>query len=177
MTPTPQRKSIAEEAQKLETPGLIRQVETHLIFGPLSRHFPLAYLLVALVVGAMIIPFFRLHQPIGKYIGDVAGKLILLFIPILMLRMTLRQQAIICFVAVKVTLGVFALAMLTIGVPASLQRHESDVLPNLFIGLIWLPSVEFIPRVTPHQKYVTVARLLLTIPCVYFGIRGGWHWG
>jgi hypothetical protein len=177
MTPATKRKSIAEGAQKLETPGLIRQVETHLIFGPLSRHFPLAYIALALAAGALIIAFFSLHQPIGQYVGTIADKLIFLFVPILMLRMTLRQQAIIGFLAVKITQGIASFMMITIGSAVSFQRHQSDAWPNLFLGLIWLPSIEFLPRVTPHQKYVTIARLVLSIPFIFLGVRSGyWHW-
>lgn len=173
-----ERKSIADGFRKLETPGLIRQVETHLVFGPLSRHFPLGYIALAFVVAGLVAAFFAQHQPVGQYIGSIADKLVFLIVPFLMLRATLRQQAIIGFLAVKITLGIAAFMMLSIGVPVSLQRHQSDALPLLFLGLIWLPSVEFLPSVTPHQKYVTLARLLLTIPCVYFGVRSGyWHWG
>jgi hypothetical protein len=171
-------KSIADGFKKLETPGLIRQVETHLVSEPLSRHFPLAYIALAFAVIGLVVAFFSLHQPLGQYIGAIADKLIFLVIPFLMLRMTLRQQAILGFLSVKVTLGIAAFMMLTIGVPVSLQRHQSDALPNLFLGLIWIPSIEFLPSVTPHQKYVTIARLLLSIPCVYFEVRSGyWHWG
>ena len=174
-----ERKSIAERAKKLETPGLIRQVETHLVFGPLSRHFPLAYIVLALAAAGLGVSFLsRRDQSVGQYIGSIADRLIFFVGPILMLRMTLRQQAIFGFLVVKITLGFVGFAMLTVGFPVSLQRQQSDALPNLFLGLIWLPSVEFLPSVTPHQKYVTIARLLLTIPCIYFGVRSGhWHWG
>ena len=87
------------------------------------------------------------------------------------------QQAVIGWFAVKFTLGVVALMTMTIGTWSSLQRGRSDALPNFLLGLIWLPSVEFIPKITPHQKYVTIGRLLLTIPVVYMGIQSGfWHW-
>jgi hypothetical protein len=171
-----EKKSIADGFKKLETPGLIRQVETHLVFGPLSRHFPLGYIALAFAVVGLVAAFLSQRHSLGQYIGSIADRLIFLFVPFLMLRATPRQQAVIGFLAVKIGLGLSAFMMLTIGVPVSLQRHQSDALPNLFLGLIWLPSVEFLPAVTPHQKYVTLARLALTIPCVYFGVRSGyWH--
>lgn len=138
-----ERKTIADGFKVFETPGMIRQVETHLVFGPLSRHSRPTYTaLPSLVPGA-----------------------------------TPRQQAIVCFLTVKITLGIAAFGALTVGVPSSLLRHQSDALPILFLGLIWAPSIEFLPSVTPHQRYLTLARLLLTIPCVYFGVHSGyWHW-
>ena len=90
-----------------------------------------------------------------------------------MLRATLRQQAIIGFLAVKIALGMAAFIMLTVGVPVELQHHQSDALPNLFLGLIWLPSVEFLPTVTPHQKYVTLARLVLPFRVSISGSAAG----
>ena len=118
---------------------MIRQVETHLIFGPLSRHFPLGYIAIAFGVIGLVGAFFSLHQALGQYIGTIADKIIFLVVPILMLRMTLRQQAILGCLGAKITLGIVAFMMLTIGVPVSLQRHQFDAIPNLFLGLIWLP--------------------------------------
>jgi hypothetical protein len=157
---------------------LVRQVETHLIFGPLSRHFPLGYIALActaiFLAGALVTS----HQSRADFVIITAQVLMFsVFVVFFMLRMTLRQQAILGFIAVKLTQGIGAFMMITIGSAVSFQRHQSDAWPNLFLGLIWLPCVEFLPRVTPHQKYVTVARLLLSIPFIYLGVRSGyWHW-
>lgn len=170
-----ERKSIAESSKRLEFPAVVRQVETHLIFGLLSRYLPLAYIVIAFA--ALLIVAMSLHLPATQY-GSISDVVMFLILPVILLRMTRLQQAIAGFLAVKITQGTVAFAMLTIGVPVSLQHHQSDAVPNLFLGLIWLPPIEFLPSVTPLQKYVTIARLLLTIPCVYFGVRSGyWHWG
>jgi hypothetical protein len=42
-------------AAKLETPTAIRHVESHLIFGPLSLHFPLAHVAVVLIVASLTV--------------------------------------------------------------------------------------------------------------------------
>jgi hypothetical protein len=169
---------IAEGAKKLETPGLVRQVETHLIFGPLSRHLPLGYIALACTVIVLVAAFVTPHQSRVDFIMITAEMLMfLVFIVFFVLRMTLRQQAILGFIAVKLTQGIGAFMMITIGSAVSFQRHQSDAWPNLFLGLIWLPSIEFLPRVTPHQKYVTIARTLLSIPFIYLGVSSGyWHW-
>ena len=172
------RKSIAEGAKKLETPGLVRQVETHLIFGPLSRHFPLGYIALACTAIFLAVALVTPHQSRADFVMITAQVLMFsVFVVFLVLRMTLRQQAILGFIAVKLTQGIMAFMMITIGSAVSFQRHQPDAWPNLFLGLVWLPSIEFLPRVTPHQKYVTVARILLSIPFVYLGVRSGyWHW-
>jgi len=159
-----------------ETPWIIRQVETHLVFGPLSRYFPVGYALLAASLGGIVIGFFAVHKPIGQYIGSMADKLLFLVVSLMLLRITCRQQAILAWAATKFALGITAFMLLTAGSLMSFVRHQSDAWPNFFLGLIWIPGPEFIASITPHQKYVTIARIFLSIPCIIFGIRSGfWH--
>jgi hypothetical protein len=65
----------------------------------------------------------------------------------------------------------------TVGAGMSFQHHYADAWSNLILGLIWIPGLEFIAQVTPYQRYVTLARIALSIPCIYFGVKSGnWHW-
>ena len=169
--------TIKVNGAKFETPLMVRQVESHLIFGPLSRHVPLAYLALGFAVLSLIAGFFATGKPMGQYVGSILDKLIFLAVPLLLLRITYRQQAIVGWIAVKLTMGIVAFMFATIGAGVSFQRGQADAWPNLFLGLIWIPGVEFIPRVTPHQRYVTLARIALSVPCIYYGIKSGnWHW-
>ena len=162
---------------KVESPFTIQQVETHLIFGPLARHFSTAYLILLGAAVSLIVGLLSTKEPIGQYIGNVADKLIFLFAPLLLLNMTLRQQAIVGWIAVKGALGIAAFMMILAGALPGFQRGDVDAWSLFFLGLIWIPWIEFIPAVTPHQKYVTLARIVLSAPCIYFGIKNGnWHW-
>jgi hypothetical protein len=173
----PKKNKFKVNGAKFETPFMIRQVETHLVFGPLSRHFPVAYVIFAGAVLSLVAGFLAVHESVGQYIGSIIDKLIYLLFPLLLLKMTLRQQAIIGWMAVKFALGIAAFMMATVGAGASFQRGQADAWPNLVLGLVWIPGVEFIPRITPHQRYVTLARIVLSIPCIYFGVKSGnWHW-
>jgi len=168
---------IQASAAKLETPLAIRHVESHLVFGPLARHFPLAYVAFAIAFLSLLAGVFATGKPTGMYIGSIVDKPIFLLVPFLIFRMTYRQQAIIGWIAVKITLGMVAFMLVTIGAGVSFREGKADALPNLFLGLIWIPGIEFIPKVTPHQRYVTLARIVLSIPCIYFGVKSGnWHW-
>jgi hypothetical protein len=161
----------------LETPFTIRQVESHLIFGPMSRYVPFAWVALVGALLCVVAGFFATGLPVGKYIGSIYDKLIFLALPLLLFRMTYRQQAIVGWIAVKLAMGIAAIMLATIGAGISFQRGQADAWPNLFLGLIWIPGVEFIPKVTPHQRYVTLARIALSIPCIYFGVNSGsWHW-
>jgi hypothetical protein len=161
---------------KFERPFTIQQVESHLIFGPISRHFPLAYVALAAGVVNVITGFLATGRPLAEYVVTVAEKLIWLLLPVLLFKMTWRQQAIVGWMAVKFALGFGAFMMATVGAGVAFQRGQSDAWPLLCLGIIWIPLIEFLPRVAPHQKYVTIARLLLSTPFVILGVRSGyWH--
>jgi len=157
----------------LETPFLVRQVETHLIFGPVSRHISLAYPLLVIAIFSLLTGFFASHVS-TSYILD---NLIFLLVPIVLMCATRLQQAIIGWISTKFSFGMAAFLMASVGSIGSFSKGSSDAWSNLFLGLIWIPWLEFIQEVTRHQKFITIGRLLVSIPCVYFGIKSGqWHW-
>jgi hypothetical protein len=168
------------DGTKFETPFTIRHVETHLVFGLLARHFSVAYLAALLGVLKLAWDLFGTAAPVAQRVGEAINDLLLWvgLLPLLLSRMTRRQQAIIAWGATKFGLGFAAFIMMTVGTGTSYQHGQSrDALVFFCLGLIWLPSVEFIPRLTPHQKYISLARLVLSIPLVVIGIqRGNWHW-
>ena len=156
-----------------EKPWIRRQVETHLFFGLIARH--VSFVWVICVLGAIYLCVFV--PKFKDLFTDVSTIACYGFGIFLLRKLSKYQQAVIGWFVIKFTLGVVALMVMTVGTWSSLQRGQSDALPNFLLGVIWLPSVEFIPKITPHQKYVTIGRLLLTIPVVYVGIKSGfWHW-
>jgi hypothetical protein len=75
-------------------------------------------------------------------VGRIRDKLIFLFLPLLLLNMTRRQQAIIGWMAVKLPMGIAAFIMATVGSGVGFQRGYADAWPNPFLGLIWIPRIE-----------------------------------
>lgn len=162
---------------RFEKPFLVTQVETHLIFGPISRYVSFGYVAIFAGIVAVAAGFFAQHKPAIEYVGDTFDALLFLTVPILVLLWTRRQQAILGWIAAKAAVGVAAFMMATIGAGMSFMRGDADAWAFAFLGLIWIPGVEFIPKVTPNQRYVTITRIVLSIPCVYFGIKSGnWTW-
>jgi len=156
------------EGSKFETPFTIHHVESHLIFGPLSRHFPVAYLALLFGVLKLANDFFN-TAPIAQRVGGAIEDFFLWvgLLPLILSRMTRGQQAIIAWGVTKFTLGFIAFLMMTVGAGISYQHGQPrDAIVFFLLGLIWLPSLEFIPRLTPHQKYITLARLVLSVPLV-----------
>ena len=164
-------------ASQFETPFTIQHVESHLVFGPIARYVPLAYIIFGVAAVSLVGGFFATGEPAGHYVGSILDKLMFLILPVLLLSMTKRQQAILGWMGVKMAMGFAAFIMATVGSGISFQHGYRDAWANLFLGLIWIPGVEFIPKVTPRQRYVTLARIALSLPCIYFGAKSGnWHW-
>lgn len=143
------------------------------MFGPMSRHVSLGSLVL---IGGLLSPvqlyFYPLSQPLGKDILDLIGVVILplcaLFTWHYSRRLSLRQQAITGWLATKSVLGLVCFLMLTAAVPMFFFKRDPNAWPVLFIALLWIPGMEFVPKVTPHQRYLTLARIVLFMPCVYF---------
>ena len=169
--------SIKIDGSYLETPFTVRQVDTHLVFGPISRHIPCAYLVIFGIVASFFIGSFHSGQSLGRFILGILGRLFFLPVPLLLLQMTRRQQAIAGWLAVKISLGIGAILMAAVGSTLSFEHGYADAWSNLALGLLWIPSVEFIARITPYQRYVTIGRIILSIPCIYWGTKSGnWCW-
>lgn len=132
------------------SPLVIRQIETHLIYGPVyhntdSREW-----------SYKILSFFIFGRNLSRYEP--------------------RERVLISFIILKVVLGFVAAALIFCS-PFLYIMGAPDALADGLLGLIWLPGIEFIPKVTPKQKYVTLLRFILTIPCIYMGINSGnWGW-
>ena len=128
---------------------IIQHIETHLFFGPMYRRT-------------------RLGDIFFTILGTFFGKRLSLY--------TDDEQLFFVFLVTKIFLGGLAILFVFVS-PFLFLMKAPDATADLLLGLIWLPGLEFIPRVTPKQKYITVCRLLLTIPAVYMGINSGnWSW-
>ncbi len=84
----------------------------------------------------------------------------------LLTRATLRQQAAFLWMICKGCLGVISLITLPMLLGLWLRDNRTDLRPVVFLFLIWFPAPEFIPRITPYQRFLTLARFALSIPFV-----------
>ena len=109
--------AVRTTAAKLETPFTIQQTETHLVFGPLSRHLPFGYVILASGIIDLVWSLFHPSTALGPRIGDSIGILIfqIVLLPLVLLRMTRLQQAIVGWGAVKFGFGFGAFMMMTLG--------------------------------------------------------------
>lgn len=171
------RPAIRFNFKRLEHPWLVRQTATHLIFGFFARRVPLVY--AALVGGVALVAcsFFVYAQARHDYVDAILPLFGVGFALYAMGQASRLQQAIVGWVVTKFTLLIVTILFLAVFVPMNFRTRAPDRWPDLALALIWIPSIEFLPAVTPRQRHLTLARFLLTIPCVYFGITSGnWHW-
>jgi len=163
--------------KRIENPWLVRQTESHLVFGIFAKHVPLLY--VALALGSIFIAwsFLVVAVPRGDYFDSASLAFSVGFALYMLARLSKLQQAIIGWLSTKIMLLIVSILFLAVLTPMNFYSGAPDMWPDLALALIWIPSMEFIPAITAHQRYVTISRILLTIPCIYFGVKSGnWHW-
>jgi hypothetical protein len=150
----------------LETPWLKKHVETHLLFGFFARSFPFA-LIYLLICG------------IAFFVGNMFGCFDFLFsiiVGFFLLRLPKYHQAAIGWGVIKVTSFFVCFIMLTVGGLVGFFRGNPDAIHLTLLGLVWFPGPEFISTITEKQKYLTIGRILITIPIAILGYQtGNWH--
>ena len=75
------------------------------------------------------------------------------------------------WIATKLILAVVCINVIPLCLGLWLANQNLAARPFFFLGLLWLPGLEFIPRLTPQQRYLTLARLFLSVPCVLDIVR------
>ncbi len=154
---------------------LQRHMATHLIFGPLSRGgvprwiFPL---LVLLAPAAW--PLLSGQGPF-KLLGALLSALVFVLVGAKAVKNWTQEQLLLLFAAMKVTLGLSALLMAFLAGPVHLLTGQPDAWPVWGLGLVWLPGLEYVQRLTVHQKYITLSRIGFSLPLIWWGASaGGW---
>lgn len=164
-------------AEQFETPWVLRQVETHLFFGFAARHFRFGW--VALAASATWLLWAALFGggELPVYIGRLLGKALFVAVSVVIIVLfTRRQQAILGWFAMTITQGMAALGCVAVGAPASFAKNNGDTVPFVLLGLVWFPGLEFIKRMTPKQKYITMVRIVCSIPLgCWLYANGNWQ--
>lgn len=144
-----------------DTPWTSYQTETHLVFGPLSRHLPFAYVM-AVAVGLLL-----LDAIINKS-TELLPCIALVYPVNFLFRLPLRRQAIVGWIFTKCFFGLVSAVFVLVIAPMRFSEHGRDAWLLLCLGLIWLPHLEFIRVITPYQRFLTAARVAATVLCLTF---------
>jgi hypothetical protein len=161
----------------LEAPWLKTQIETHLFFGFCSRQFPFALFIAGTCFLYFIYEVFAAHGPFAARLLGQAQYLFFILVGLYLLKLPKYHQAAIGWWVTKISLFFVCLAMVIAGGLVGLIKGNPDYLHEILIGFLWLPSIEFIPRLTEKQKFITIGRVLLSIPLlILWQQTGTWHW-
>jgi hypothetical protein len=159
-----------------ETPWLRYHVEGHLFFGPLAKNFPFGWILFAIFtvyyIGAIV------TTEKSLLLIFVANLDILFFILVSMYLLILPKyvQAAIGWCVTKFVGGLIAFIFLIAGGLVGFIRGQPDAIYITLIAIVCFPSIEFIPKLTKQQKYITLSRLFISIPIVFLWYSTGtWH--
>jgi hypothetical protein len=157
-----------------EGPWLRRQVQSHLIFGPLSQHVAFGWIMLFVCTAVLVKSLWGAFSLIN--LAQSINILFFVGISLFLLRLPKYHQAAIGWCAIKITLGILSFCMLLAGGLIGFFRGQPDAIHLTLLALIWFPGPEFIPKFIDRQKYITISRIFLTIPVAYFGYQtGNWY--
>jgi len=154
-----------------------KQVDTHLLFGSSQVFFWTVVVVYLALLSCVELLAFTKNNPDWVISGDLFSYLKggPIGLGIILSLMAIKPSS-YGWLLIKTLLLIVCFFLLAVGTPISFSKGQADGWVFLALGLIWLPSMEFIPPITPYQRYLTILRLILSLPAIYFGIRSGcWH--
>lgn len=154
--------SVHDEADK-EKDWLYSQIEGHIFFGPACNYFSSGWVTVLLLLVHIAIAY--------RAMGDLQAFLecgALLVLAGLSYRMSRKHQALIGWCLVKALAGVGSLAAFAVGGLICYFSELQASLHMILLAIIWIPGLEFMPKLSDRQKLISVARLAATSLVIYF---------
>lgn len=148
--------------KSLDNAWFRKQVETHLIFGPISKYIKLSWLLITLIIGYFFFALIRTNNSFLHFsFSYFKTWWIALFILFTFSPIPKYRQAVLGWFICKGACLIIVLFFVLAGILGSREDSQSALLFLIILLVIWLPF-EFIPKITLHQKYITLARIILT---------------
>lgn len=157
----------------LEAPWLKKQIETHLVFGLCSRKVPLGLLFIAICVMYIFYDVLTSKESFVKQLWNDSEYLIFIIGGIYMLKMPKYHQAALGWWTTKGSLVLICMAGIVNYGLVGFFKGSPDAMHVTLMAIIWFPSLEFIPSLTEKQKYLTIARIVLSIPLLILWHRTG----
>lgn len=158
----------------LDGQWLRSQVDSHLIFGPLSKRFDFGWMVVLFFAVNLFASLPLSLSAAG--LPTVLEKGFFLAASLIFYKISRYRQAAIGWCLTKGVLAVLCFIMLLAGGVIGLFQQKPDAIHAILLSCLWFPGPEFIRRVRQNQKVLTVARLTITPLILYFWYRTGtWH--
>ena len=160
----------------LDTPWLRKNIEGHLIFGPFVNRFPFGWVFLSLFLLYFIWGFAATDRALFLRFVSNLDKLFFIIIAVYFLKQPKYVQAAIGWCIVKFAGGLIAFVCLIAGGIVGFFREQPDAIHITLLAIIWLPGIEFIPKFSEIQKFITIGRILASIPIFFLWYQTGtWH--
>jgi len=169
---------VERDEYAVKYPWLTAQVEGHLVFGPLSRYpwmtdvILLAIILIAFG-GRLLTSDLSSAALIGKVVDLAVFILFLVLLYHARIRFSGIQKASLLWISMKLSFAMFALIFALSGLVKVILSEYKYSWTNIVMGILWMPGPEFLPFLSKDQKFITFCRVILSIPLIYFGFKGG----
>ncbi len=162
--------------EMLESPWLNRQVENHLLFGPLSRGGSISWIFfiaIALLTILLIEGFPNFSTANFDLYFNILYASIIIFI---FYKFPSYHRAAVLWCVVKFTIITVAFLMLVAGGVVGFFKGSPDAIHITLLAFIWFPSLEFFPKFVEKQKIITLSKVVISIPItILWQQTGTWH--
>ena len=150
--------------EMFDSAWLRNQVKTHLFFGEYSGKykcllFVVIYLVVCLLASHKVEEILDFSPSMWRH----SGILIVFVIGIVFGKYKTNAML---WVTIKATIGAMSFIFILIGL-INFFRPPEPAISFVILGLTWLPSIEFIPKLTTNQKYITLIRVGISAPLFF----------
>lgn len=147
----------------LDTSWIRQQVTNHLLFNPVIvsqrnvKWFLIIFLLFYFVL-LLINHDKYTWQHFARYVMYAPGILAILYLK----RFQSYYLAALCWLTAKLILGVLSFCLILGGIIYLLSgRGGAEVM--IMLGLVWIPGLEFINKISRYQRVVTMIRIVFTL--------------
>jgi hypothetical protein len=87
--------------------------------------------------------------------------------------MSRYRQAALGWWVTKASIAIVAFLFFLVGGLVGFFRGQPEAIHFTLLALIWFPGLEFIPSLVQHQRFITAARIILSVPSVVLTLQYG----
>lgn len=152
---------------RIETEWTKKLLEEHLIYRPISKLFPAFIIPVILIIGLLINEFLETNSFFLFLLSNIVFIIALIFIILIALKTSKKQQAIFLMLVSRMTLGIMGFIMFLMGPIKMLMGNMKEGWAILILGICFFPGVDFLKSMKPYNNYLTIIRIIITPICIF----------
>lgn len=149
------------------SPWLEKQVESHLFLGNYRHRIIYVGLIYFFILVWGLLGYFFLNYPFTNIFEGPGNSGYLVIIFLVPLTKYNYARSVYCWVIVKCFFVAITFLFTLLGFIGSVFMGSKIGLYQLILGLIWFPSLELLPNLTEKQRFITLFRLIFSIPMIH----------